>query len=189
MSYGDKKNAMMRNMEADYYQERLREVSRRQEKLGDLKTVVCAEDMPWEVCPQGTLKHLVNEKMNTRANTVDLCMQIVPAGGRSGKHRHMAEEYMFILEGKGYSLHWDVDFDLDEAYAWTAQDTPSRWEWEKGDSVYIPPNTIHQHFNAEPDNPARFLSAESRMFKFMGLDDLEQLENAPEFEEKKGEKP
>jgi len=51
--------------------------------------------------------------------------------------------------------------------------------------VYIPPNTIHQHFNADPDNPVRFVAAESRIMKYMGLDDLEQLENAPEFEEKK----
>jgi hypothetical protein len=47
--------------------------------------------------------------------------------------------------------------------------------------VYIPPNTIHQHFNADPDHPVRFIGAESRIMADMGLDDLEQLENAPEY--------
>lgn len=88
---------------------------------------------------------------------------------------------MFILEGKGYSLHWDVDMELGEQYYWKAQETPSRWDWEQGDSVYIPPNTIHQHFNTDPNNPVRFIGAESRIMADMGLDDLEQLENAPEY--------
>ncbi len=54
--------------------------------------------------------------------------------------------------------------------------------------IYIPPNTkhqtpntIHQHFNANPDRPVRMISAINRIFKFSGLNDLEQDEDAPEF--------
>jgi quercetin dioxygenase-like cupin family protein len=61
---------------------------------------------------------------------------------------------------------------------------PSRWEWEQGDSIYIPPNTVHQHFNADSENPVRFISATSRMVRYIGFDDLEQIENAPEYGEK-----
>jgi quercetin dioxygenase-like cupin family protein len=185
MSYGEKEAAFIRKREAKYYQERLKEVKEREEKEKDSKDIISSDEMPWEVCQQGTIKHLLNEKMDTRIKTLDIYMQLIPGGSRSGKHRHMAEEYMFILEGKGYSLHWDVDMELGEEYSWKAQETPSKWEWEQGDSVYIPPNTIHQHFNASPDNPVRIIAAESRIMKYMGLDDLEQLENAPEFEEKK----
>jgi quercetin dioxygenase-like cupin family protein len=181
MSYGEKARAQIRNLEAPYYQERLDEVARTQKERESLKKHVAAEEMPWELCPQGILKHLVNDKMGTRVETVDICMQVVCPGSRSGKHRHMAEEYMFILEGKGYSLHWDVDVEVADKYYWKAQEEPSRWEYEQGDSVYIPPNTIHQHFNADPNQQLRFLSAESRVMKHMGLDDLEQLEDAPEF--------
>jgi quercetin dioxygenase-like cupin family protein len=185
MSYGEKKAAFIRKKEAKYYQERLKEVEERKEREKDLKDIISSDEMPWEVCQQGTIKHLLNEKMDTRIKTLDIYMQLIPGGSRSGKHRHMAEEYMFVLEGRGYSLHWDVDMELGEEYYWRAQEAPSKWEWEQGDSVYIPPNTIHQHFNGDPDNPVRFIVAESRMMKYMGLDDLEQLENAPEFEEKK----
>lgn len=149
-----------------------------------MKKIITPEEMPWEACPQGTIKHLVNDEMGTRVKTVDIYMQFISGGSRSGKHRHFAEEYMFILEGKGYSLHWDSDIELGEKYYWKVQETPTKWEWE-GDSVYIPPNTIHQHFNVDPENPVRFIGAESRVMKHMGLGDLEQLENAPEYEEKK----
>ena len=48
--------------------------------------------------------------------------------------------------------------------------------------IYIPPNTIHQHFNADPDHPVRLISSINRIFKYCGLNDLEQIENAPEFD-------
>ena len=182
MSYGEKEYAAIRKKEANYYAERLEEVKK--QKIAEKKTIVTSDEMPWELCAQGHIKYLVNEKMRTAANTVDICIQLIPAGSRSGKHCHMAEEYMFVLEGKGYSLHWDVDFECGDAYYWKVQETPTKWEWERGDSIYIPPNTVHQHFNSDPKKPVRFVSAESRMFKYMGLDTLEQLEDAPEFDRK-----
>ncbi len=48
--------------------------------------------------------------------------------------------------------------------------------------IYIPPNTIHQHFNASADKPARLISATNRIFKACGLNDLEQLEDCPEYD-------
>ncbi|MGE5095492.1 MAG: hypothetical protein ACM3SO_10160, partial [Betaproteobacteria bacterium] len=56
-----------------------------------------------------------------------------------------------------------------------------RYEWEAGDVIYIPPNTISQHFNADPDRPVRLISAVNRIFKACGLNDLEQIEDAPEY--------
>ena len=48
--------------------------------------------------------------------------------------------------------------------------------------IYVPPNTIHQHFNASPDRPVRLISIINRIFKACGLNDLEQLEDAPEYD-------
>ena len=48
------------------------------------------------------------------------------------------------------------------------------------DVIYIPPNTIHPHFNASPDRLGRMIFAIARIFKSIGLDDLEQLKDAPE---------
>jgi len=41
---------------------------------------------------------------------------------------------------------------------------------------------VHQHFNADPGKPARFIAATSRMVRDIGFDDLEQIEDAPEYE-------
>ena len=182
MGYEEKKNAFIREKSADFYAERLNAAESIRARTENQKTIVTPEDMPWENCSQGLIKHLVHEKMETAENTLDIVMQIITGGSRSGKHRHFGEEFMFILEGRGYSLHWDVEMDLGESYSWRIPETFSRWEWEAGDSVYIPPNTVHQHFNLNAETPVRFISAESRMVRFMRLDDLEQLEDAPEFQ-------
>ena len=109
-------------------------------------------------------------------------MQIIPPGSRSGKHRHLAEECLYVLEGKGYDLHQDCDVEITDDYHWTPQDEIKRFEWQAGDVVYVPPNTIHQHFNADSDRPARLISSTNRIFKHCWLNDLEQIENAPEYE-------
>ena len=143
--------------------------------------VVHPADMPWEMSRQGILKHLLNDGMNTRMETVDAYMQIIPPGSRSGRHRHLAEECLYVLEGRGYDLHQDCDVEITDTYHWTPQDEIKRFEWQAGDVIYIPPNTIHQHFNASPDRPLRLISAINRIFKSSGLNDLEQLEDAPEY--------
>ncbi len=146
------------------------------------KKVVTPEEMPWEMSRQGLLKHLINEGMNTRMETIDAYMQIIPPGSRSGKHRHLAEECVYVLEGRGYDLHQDCDVEITDTYFWKPQDEIKRFEWEAGDLIYIPPNTIHQHFNADPDRPVRLISAINRIFKQCGLNDLEQIEDAPEYD-------
>lgn len=146
------------------------------------KKIVHPEEMPWEMSRQGLLKHLINENMNTRMETVDAYMQIIPPGSRSGKHRHLAEECVYVLEGRGYDLHQDCDVEIGDEYTWKAQDEIKRYEWEAGDVIYIPPQTIYQHFNADPQKPARLISSTNRIFKQIGLNTLEQIEDAPEYD-------
>ena len=146
------------------------------------KKIVHPHEMPWEMSRQGLLKHLINENMNTRMETVDAYMQIIPPGSRSGKHRHLAEECIYVLEGRGYDLHQDCDVEIGDEYTWKAQDEIKRFEWEAGDVIYIPPQTIHQHFNADPQKPARLISSTNRIFKQIGLNTLEQIEDAPEYD-------
>ncbi len=145
------------------------------------RKVVHPQDMPWEMSRQGLLKHLLNEGMNTRMETVDAYMLVIAPGSRSGKHRHLAEECLYVLEGRGYDLHQDCDVEITDTYHWKPQAELKRYEWEAGDVIYIPPNTIHQHFNADAERPVRLISATNRIYKACGLNDLEQLEDAPEY--------
>jgi quercetin dioxygenase-like cupin family protein len=144
--------------------------------------IIKVEDQVFEDCAQGLLTHIANPELNALDFDIDAYIQELPPDGRSGKHRHMAEEFIFFLEGRGYSLHWDVELgEMNDSFTWVVDDKPKRFEWEAGDWMFIPVNTAHQHVNLDGDQPARFLSATSRVFKWLGVHDLEQLEAASTF--------
>jgi quercetin dioxygenase-like cupin family protein len=141
-------------------------------------SVVAPEDQPFENSPDGLIKHLVHEKMNTREHCVDAYMQFIQPGSRTGKHRHMWEEVIFVAEGSGYDLHWDVKFDCLDKYEWDWETEPKKSEWTRGDFIYIPPFSIHQHFNTGTSE-ARLIVISNRIVKAMGFNWLDQVEKAP----------
>src|SRR5690606_17498069 len=155
MAWGESKAWLAGELNQGLYQDLLEDAAQLPGLQSKRKKVVHPEAMPCEMSRQGLLKHLQNEKMNTRMESVDAYMQLIPPGSRSGKHRHLAEECVYVLEGRGYDLHQDCDVEITDTYHWKAQDEVKRYEWEAGDVIYIPPNTIHQHFNADPDRPVR----------------------------------
>jgi len=184
MAWGESKTWMRGAVSGKLYQNLLDDAKTAPARNAKRKKIVHPEEMPWEMARQGLLKHLLNEQMNTRMETVDAYMQIIPPGSRSGKHRHLAEECLYVLEGRGYDLHQDCDVEITDTYHWKPQSEIKRYEWEAGDVIYIPPNTIHQHFNADPGRPVRLISAINRVYKNSGLNDLEQIEDAPEYDAK-----
>ena len=184
MAWGESKTWMRGAVSGKLYQNLLDDAKTAPARNAKRKKIVHPEEMPWEMARQGLLKHLLNEQMNTRMETVDAYMQIIPPGSRSGKHRHLAEECLYVLEGRGYDLHQDCDVEITDTYQWKPQAEIKRYEWEAGDVIYIPPCTIHQHFNADPGRPVRLISAINRVYKNSGLNDLTQLEDAPEYDAK-----
>jgi quercetin dioxygenase-like cupin family protein len=184
MAWSESKAWLKGKTSGKLYQSMLDDVANAPARNAKRKKIVRPDDMVWEMSRQGLLKHLLNEGMNTRMETVDAYMQIIPGGSRSGKHRHLAEECLYVLEGRGYDLHQDCDVEITDTYHWIVQPEVKRYEWEAGDIIYIPPNTVHQHFNADPERPVRLISAINRVYQFCGLNDLEQLEDAPEYDAK-----
>ena len=184
MAWSESKAWMRGSAHQKLYQSLLENAIAAPARNAKRRKILHPEDMPWEMSRQGLLKHLLNEQMNTRMETVDAYMQIIPPGSRSGKHRHLAEECLYVVEGRGYDLHQDCDVEITDTYHWKPQAEVKRWEWEAGDVIYIPPNTIHQHFNASTDKPVRLISAINRIYKYCGLNDLEQIEDAPEYDAK-----
>jgi len=184
MAWDESKAWMRGTLNEKFYQGLLEDAAEQPARNTKRKKIVHPEDMPWEMSRQGLLKHLFNAQMNTRIETVDAYMQFLPPGSRSGRHRHLAEECLYVVEGRGYDLHQDCDVEITDSYHWKPVKEIQRFEWEAGDMIYIPPNTIHQHFNADPARPARLISAINRIYKNCGLNDLEQLEDAPEYDPK-----
>ena len=129
--------------------------------------VIRYDDQPWEWTPQGRLKWFTHPHIDSSARRVWLYMQEIPLGSRSGKHRHITEEQIFIINGRGYDIH-----------------DGERWNWQKGDLINIPAMVEHQHFNTDTDNPVLFLSSMPSMCADLGLGGIEQLEEAPEYGEK-----
>jgi uncharacterized RmlC-like cupin family protein len=184
MAWDETKTWLVGSQNGKLYQSLLNEAAELPARNAKRKKIVHNDEMPWEMSQQGLLKHLLNAQMNTRMETVDAYMQVIPPASRSGKHRHLAEECLYVVEGHGYDLHQDCDVEITDTYKWKPQAEIKRYEWEAGDVIYVPPCTIHQHFNADPARPARLISCINRIYKNSGLNDLEQIEDAPEYDPK-----
>jgi uncharacterized RmlC-like cupin family protein len=164
--------------EVDFFAQALEASAAFREEYEGRMNVVKAADMPFEHSPDGLIKHIIHEQMQTKECCLDIYQQFLPPGKASGKHRHLTEEIFFVVEGSGYDLHWDVRFDCKDEFEFSWEVTPKRFEWSQGDFVYIPPYCAHQHFNSDPGNEARIVVVNSRIVKPMGFDWFEQLERA-----------
>lgn len=147
-----------------------------------LKKVIKSTDTPWQVTPHGKIRLLADETVPLRIKLTDAYLQEIAGGGRSGKRWQMADEVFYVLEGSGYDLHWEVAAEITDQYYARIAKEPTRWDWRAGDVVWIPQNTVHQHFNADPSKPAKLIAASSRLYKMLGYRRPEQLKNAPEYD-------
>lgn len=88
---------------------------------------------------------------------------VLAPGGHSDKHGHMNEAMFYILDGKGHEIHDGV-----------------RYDWKAGDVVIVENACVHQHFNDDPDRPARALVIKSKpLYLFMNLAMQEVVEEQP----------
>jgi len=88
---------------------------------------------------------------------------VLAPGGRSDKHGHMNEAMFYILDGKGHEVHDGI-----------------RYDWKAGDVVIVENSCVHQHFNDDPDRPARALVIKSKpLYLFMNLVMQEVVEEQP----------
>ena len=74
--------------------------------------------------------------------------------GQSSKmHKHHNEAVVFVLEGKGYSIVQG-----------------KRYDWEKGDALYMPTMNWHSHVNEGSDRVIYLGITNKRLLNFLGLD-------------------
>lgn len=146
------------------------------------KKVVKPADTSWETTRDGLIRTLCSAATpDVRVSSLDVSEQEVPPGSRSAKHLHMADEVLFVLSGQGYSLHWEVEAEIGDRYYARVAKKPTRHEFGPGDTLYVPQNTVHQHFNASANDPLSVLSAQNRLIKHLGYDNVVYLEDAPEY--------
>jgi quercetin dioxygenase-like cupin family protein len=153
------------------------------------KKVLKPTDTPWEWTPHGHIRWIAADHVPFRIHATDCYLHEIPAGSRSGKRWQMADQVIYVQEGEGYSLMWDVDVSItDQYYAHIALE-PSRWEWKKGDMIWVPHNSVFQHFNTSPDKPVKLIVASNRMFNKLGYSNKVDMETAPEWEAQQAKQP
>ncbi len=168
--------------EVSFYKQALEASQKFREEYRDRLNVVKYNQMPLERSADGLIKHIINERMDTKECCLDIYMQFLEAGKATGTSRHLTEEVAFVIEGTGYDLHYDVHFHCDVEFEWRWDTTPKKFEWGPGDFIYVPPYVAHKRFNTS-DIEARVIVCNSRIMKAIGLDWFDQLEPAEGFED------
>jgi quercetin dioxygenase-like cupin family protein len=140
------------------------------------KKVVSAADAAWETTSMGRTRVLSGpERPDVRTFSVDVAEIEIPQQGRTGRRWQMADEALYVVAGSGYSLHWQVEAEIAERYYAHVSRTPTRHDFVAGDTLYVPTNTVAQHFNSR-DEPVRLVSAQNRVFRLLGYDSIVYLD-------------
>lgn len=72
--------------------------------------------------------------------SLQMHLRVLAPQGYGKKHYHQNEAMMYILDGEGYEIHNDQEF-----------------EWEAGDLVVIRGGTVHRHYSTDPENLCKAL--------------------------------
>jgi len=70
----------------------------------------------------------------------------IPAAGELKPQKHLYEEMIFVLSGRGSTS------------VWNAGEKKNSFEWQAGSLFAIPLNAHYQHFNGSGTEPARYLA-------------------------------
>jgi quercetin dioxygenase-like cupin family protein len=141
----------------DWFLSRLAEENRVER---DGPRIIRESDRSWEMTRQGKLKFYISRWTETAARGLDVMAQEISPGERSGEHRHIFEELLLVIEGRGYELHEGTEH-----------------RWEVGDLICVPPMIAHQHVN-DGQQTARLVSVWPQQPGNELLGGIEQIGNA-----------
>lgn len=131
------------------------------------KILVAGDDVPWEQNRNSRSKfYFHRQKPDTALTNFTVFVQDIQT--HSGEHRHQGGVIIYVLEGEG----------------WTTVDGV-RHDWKKGDLLLLPikPDGVsHQHFNADPDKPARWLAFLFEPFREYLAEEMVQVKPHPDWQ-------
>src|SRR4029078_8166543 len=113
----------------DFYTQALKASEEFRKEYDGRMNVVKSAEMPMERSPDGLIKWIINEKMDTKECCLDIYMQFLPPGKAAGTDRHLWEEVFFVVEGSGYDLHWDRKVDGHDKMEFEWAKEPQKFEW------------------------------------------------------------
>ncbi|MBI4288329.1 MAG: cupin domain-containing protein [Chloroflexi bacterium] len=128
--------------------------------IDDLRTVPVK---PWP--RKGGMGALIRLEGSEDSNDSYVCE--IPPGGTLKPQRHLFEEVIFVIQGRGATT------------IWTDGGAKQTFEWQEG-SLFSPPlNVWHQHFNGQGDKPARFMGITNRPVAINLYRNLDFIYNNP----------
>jgi quercetin dioxygenase-like cupin family protein len=127
--------------------------------------VIRGTDGSWESTRQGRLKFYIDRWTEVSARGLDVMAQQIDPGERSGEHRHIFEELLLVVKGRGYDLH---------------EGTAHRWE--EGDLICVPPMIVHRHVN-DGQEVAELVSVWPRQPGHELLGGIEQISDASDWKQ------
>ena len=128
-------------------------------RLRSMPRVRKANEIKFVDGPQAYSRHYVEPKDGI-TQTFHLHLEEYGPGGKSQKHGHVNEAAFYILDGAGYEIHDGI-----------------RYDWSAGDVAIVHNNCVHQHFNADPERPARALVIKTKpMYLFLNMLFQKQVE-------------
>jgi quercetin dioxygenase-like cupin family protein len=125
--------------------------------------VLRGADTRWEDTRGGRMRFYVSNWANLAGQDLDLAMYEIAAGQRTGRHRHIAEELMLVLQGSGVEEH-----------------DGSEHRFDAGDLICIPPMAAHSHAN-DGDETVRLVSAWTHHAANEFLGGFEHIEDATDW--------
>ena len=132
------------------------------QRLREMPRVIKGNDIKWSAGPQLWGKNMMDPEKG-RAQSLFIHFVDLAPQGKSQKHGHQNEALLYVLEGKGYEIH-----------------DGKTYEWNAGDLVLIHGGSVHQHFNADPEKPARGIIIKGKpLYMFLNLIYQEFVEKAP----------
>jgi len=96
---------------------------------------------PWP--RKGVNGAFIHHAETSESNDSYLCQ--IPPGGQTTPQRHLYQETIYVLSGRGATA------------VWLEPDQKVTFEWQEGSLFAIPINTWHQHFNGQGGQPARYI--------------------------------
>ncbi|MDO8691877.1 MAG: cupin domain-containing protein [Dehalococcoidia bacterium] len=130
------------------------------------RVVIKGNEIPWEQSPQARTKWFLNYIIEDTA-VQGWLMFVHDIRTHSGRHRHQGGLALFAIEGKG----------------WTVVDGV-RHDWEEGDLILLPVKyrgCEHQHFNAQPGQPCKWLAMIYTPFNDTLSGEYDQKEASPDW--------
>jgi gentisate 1,2-dioxygenase len=133
--------------------------------------LIKGKDLPEENNKQGLMQWYMHPLLKGNCiNTLQVFVQTIPPGSRSGRIHHPGNQVIFVWEGQGYT---NID--------------GQKHHWSKGDVIQIPlrvNGVVVQHFNTEPASRAQLICCEPNQVHSTSVDrgsGFEQLEVSPDY--------